>query len=95
MPRYSTTPSGLKPEQRCSFPRTRSRLATAPTATARAVLLYERDGKRHAALFHNGQWMKVIRYPRDPHSGQVRTAMDGTTVIKSHSVEQQLIWLSP
>ena len=24
--------------------------------------------------------MKVVQFPRDPHSGQVRVAMDGTTV---------------
>ena len=63
-----------------SFLRTHSRLPTAPQATARPIWVYERDGKRHAALFHKGQWMKVVRFPRDPHSGQARVAMDGTTV---------------
>ena len=80
MPRYSPTPYGVKPEQKVQFPAHAQPISTAPTATARAVILYERDGKRHAALYHRGQWMKVVRYPRDPHTGQARVAMDGTVI---------------
>jgi hypothetical protein len=80
MPRYSEQPYGLKPAARVQFPQNAQPIASAPTATARPIWVYERDGKRHAALFHKGQWMKVVRYPRDAHSGQARVAMDGVTV---------------
>ena len=80
MPRYSTTPFGLKPAARVQFPQNARAISTAPQATARPIWVYEQNGKRHAALFHKGQWMKVVQFPRDQHSGQVRVAMDGTTV---------------
>jgi hypothetical protein len=80
MPRYSEQPYGLKPNTRPQFPANAQPINTAPQATARPVWIYERDGKRHAALFHKGQWMKVVRYPRDSHTGQARVAMDGTTI---------------
>ena len=80
MPRFSETPYGLKPNTGPKFPANAQPIASAPTATARPVLVYERDGKRHAALFHKGQWMKVTQFPRDSHTGQTRMAMDGTVV---------------
>jgi hypothetical protein len=80
MPRYSTTPWGVKPEQRPNFPANAQPINTAPQATARPIWVYERDGKRHAALYHRGQWQRVVRFPRDPHSGQTRVAMDGSVI---------------
>jgi hypothetical protein len=80
MLRYSTTPYGLKPNTGPKFPQNAQPIASAPTATARPIWIFERDGKRHAALFHRGQWMRVAQFPRDSHTGQVRVAMDGTTV---------------
>ena len=78
MPRYSDQPYGLKPEQRAQFPANAQPISTAPNGDrASRSAVYERDGKRHAALYHRGQWMKVVRYPRDPHTGQARVAMDG------------------
>jgi hypothetical protein len=80
MPRYSERPYGLAPKQGPKFPANAQPISTAPQATARPVWVFERDGKRHPAIFHRGQWMKVVRFPRDSHTGQVRVAMDGTTV---------------
>ena len=80
MPRYSERPYGLAPKQGPKFPQHAKPIATAPQATSRPVWVYERDGKRHPALFHKGQWMRVVSYPRDPHTGQTRRAMDGTVV---------------
>jgi hypothetical protein len=80
MPRYSTTPYGLAQKQGPRFPANAQRIESTPTATARPIWVYERDGKRHAALFHKGQWMRVAQFPRDSHTGQTRFAMDGTVV---------------
>ena len=80
MPRYSTTPYGLKPAARPQFPKNARAISTAPTATARPIWVYEQSGKRHAALYHKGQWMKVVQFPRDSHTGQGRVAMDGSVV---------------
>ena len=37
---------------------------------------------------------KVVRFPRDAHSGQARVAMDGTTVSKPDCVEFELMAIS-
>ena len=80
MPRYSETAYGLKPEQRVQFPANAQPISTAPQATARPIWVYERDGKKHAALFHKGQWQKVVAFPRDPQTGHRRIAMNGVTI---------------
>jgi hypothetical protein len=80
MPRYSDTPYGLKANSGRKFPTNAQPISTAPQATARPIFVYEQDGKRHAALFHKGQWMRVVSQPRDPYSGTTRVAMDGSIV---------------
>ena len=81
MPRYSERPYGLKPAARAKVScRTHSRLVQPRRRPRDRFGSYERDGKRHPALFHKGQWMRVVQFPRDSHTGQVRVAMDGTTV---------------
>jgi hypothetical protein len=80
VPRYSERPYGLKPNTAPKFPQNAQPISTAPQATARPIWVYEQSGKRHPALFHKGQWMKVVSHPRDPYTGQTRMAMDGTVV---------------
>jgi hypothetical protein len=80
MPRYSERPYGLKPNTGPQFPQNAQPIASAPTNSARPITVYERDGKRHQALFYKGQWMRVVAFPRDSHTGMVRVAMDGSTV---------------
>jgi hypothetical protein len=80
MPRYSERPYGLKPATGPQFPAHAQPISTAPQATARPVWVYERDGKRHPAIFHRGQWMKVVPQQRDPYSGTTRIAMNGDIV---------------
>jgi hypothetical protein len=80
MPRYSERPYGLAPKQGPRFPANAQAISTAPMNSARPIWVYERDGKRSAALYYKGEWKKVVRFPRDEHTGQVRVAMDGTSV---------------
>jgi hypothetical protein len=39
--------------------------------------------------------MRVTQFPRDPHTGQVRVAMDGTTVSNPVAVGLKLMAISP
>ena len=78
--KISEQPYGLKPAARVQFPENAQAISTARNGDRKTIWVYEQNGKRHPALFHKGQWMKVVRFPRDSHTGQARVAMDGTTV---------------
>jgi hypothetical protein len=80
MPRYTTTPYGLAPRQGPRFPTNAQAIASAPLNSARPIAVFERDGTKHHALFYKGEWRRVVAFPRDSHTGQVRVAMDGTSV---------------
>ena len=65
MPRYSDA-LRLEARQKVQFPANAQPIALPQRLPRDRIWVYERDGKRHAALFHKGQWMKVVRYPRIP-----------------------------
>ena len=82
MPRYSTTPWGVKPEQRPQFPQNVQPIASAPQATARAIKVFEPNGRWEWAMYHKGQWTGFHPRQRDPFTGQLRPPMmDSNRVI--------------
>jgi hypothetical protein len=76
MPRYTETPYGSKPASGPRIPANAAPIATAPQNSSRPVLVYERDGSRHPAIYHKGQWMKVVSV-RDPYTGGTNLWMNG------------------
>jgi hypothetical protein len=78
-PQLNYTGQRAADDWRNRFPSNAQSIATAPSNTARAVWVFEPDGKRHAAIHHRGQWQKISRF-HDNRTGTTQWRMTGEAV---------------